>query len=578
MIYISYSHLDEFMAKALYAALVRQGYKVWMDIESLRVGSLFAQAVEDIIRKCDVFLVLITNNSLNSSWVIKEVSLCLEVARQRDKVIIPAVFDRTSLCANDEWMFYLSGYQWLLCDNKDIDWIKAISDMVARTYGNEQRKNRKYEEFSELRKSGNVLYASEKLTELMGLILTELEDCLPSKRKQLLIELDRCLKQIEALYDYDYSTEASRVAHLKLDVLRRIASLPELSRKDPEDIFSLACAIHFLHWDREIRWQCADAITHGDVSEGIVKTLPESDFAEKQEPYKELLCKHLDSGNWENGFTEAETEFILASGEYLYEASGFPRKEEIKRHQQETPDEKMEMIARYIQDGNRIFELIGQDEKAIDFLRCLITSYERLKSYCDVVGARKISAECVERIADLKQRFLQQREEEEAPVTKAEKGIKALLGLTLPSSGKYDVFLSHKTKDEDIAGYVYGFLKSHLKEVFFDKISLPEISKSEYRKAIMTALDHSKHFIVIVTSIEVLQETDSSDWVQREMETFHTEIFEGRKKDSNFIILATDEVYDQVMSNNKSNIYIDWRNYTILKISEYRETLMHYLK
>ena len=577
MIYISYSHNDETMMKALRDQLNQQGYKVWVDVDS-PIGESYLKNIGDTIRKCDVFIVMITKNSINSRFVLREVIIGIEEARQRDKIIIPAVFDREALLANSEWRFVLSRYQWLICDNKGTRWIKAITDMVARTYGNKLRRQKKYEEFSELQKSGNTVYASEKLTELMNLILEDLDECTPRERRQLLMELDRCLKQTEAMYDYDYSVEARTVAHKKLDVLNRIALLPERKQKKADDIFSLACAIRLLHWDREIRWQCADTLTNGDVSDRIVKTLPESDFAKKQTPFKELLDKALSSDNWKNEFTEEEIEFVLQAGEYVYFRSEVSRKQESKQLKQETTDERMEAIARYIQDGNHVFELIGQDERASEFLRCLITSYERLKSYCDVVGARKISAECVERIADLKQRFLQQREETEVPVTKAEKGIKALLGLTLPSSGKHDVFLSHKKKDEDIAGYVYGFLKSHLKEVFFDKISLPEISKSEYRKAIMTALDNSKHFIVIVTSIETLQDADSSDWVQREMEAFHTEIFEGRKKDSNFIILATDEVYNQVVSQNKSNIYIDWRNYTILKISEYRETLMPYLK
>ncbi len=577
MIYISCSRKDEMMAQILGHSLSQQGYKVWLDVESLRCGS-FLENILDSIRKCDVFIVLITKNSIDSTYVIKEVSYALEEAVQRDKIIIPALFDREAFIASKVWIFYLARYHWLPCDKKDNRWIKDISDTVARTYGNEQRKRKKYEEFSELQKSGNTIYGSKTLTELMNMILAELDECMPSERKQLLMELDRCLKQTEAMYDYDYSPEAKAVAYKKMDVLNQIAFLPEMKEKNPDDIFSLACAIRFSHWHREIRWQCVDTRTHGDVSDGIVKIPPESDFEEKQVFFKELFDKKLASGNWKNGLTEAEIEFVLQAREYLYYHSEVSRKKENIQQQMETPDEKMEAIARYIQDGNHIFELIGQDEKASDFLRCLIISYERLKRYCDVVGARKISAECVEHIVDLKQRFLQQREEEEVSVTKAEQGIKALLGLTLPRSGEYDVFLSHKTMDEDIAGNVYGFLKSHLKEVFFDKISLPEISKSEYRKAIITALDHSKHFIVIVTSIEILQDTDRSDWVQREMETFHTEIFERRKKDSNFIILATDEVYNQVVSQNKCNICIDWRNYTILKISEYRETLMNYLK
>ena len=347
---------------------------------------------------------------------------------------------------------------------------------------------------------------------------------------------------------------------------------------DARDIFSLACKVRFLHWDRAIRWECADVMTGGDVISGIVQVHPGSDFVEEQEQAKVLFKAALASDNWQEDYSETEADFVLQTKKFLNESPEPPRKEQTSRQEQASPDEKMETIARYIQDGNRVFELIGQDEKAVDFLRCLITSYERLRNYCDVVGARKISAECAERIADLKQRFMQIREDKDLQATKAERGIKALLGITVPGSGEYDVFLSHKKEDDDIAGYVYGFLKTYMKEVFFDKISLPEISRSEYRKAIMTALDHSKHFIVIVTQIETLQETDSQDWVQREMEAFHTEIFEGRKEDSNFIILATDEVYNQIISQNKRNIYIDWRNYTILKISDYRETLMSYIK
>ena len=577
MIYISYSHSDRGMVSVLSRELSLQGYQVWFDMGTNGADPWW-KLLNEKIRRCDVFIVLITKSSIASPNTLKEVVFALEKARERDKIIIPAVFDADALRSNMEWMLYLGRYHWVICDTADPSWINKISEVVARTYGNGQRRRKLYEEYSELLKSQNTLYASMKLTEIMDLILLELEDCMASERNSLLMELDRCLEQTESLYRYDYSPEARAAAEKRLKTLDRIYSLPELKQEDVDDIFSLACAIRLLYWEREIRWQCADTVTGGDVSDGIVKTLPESEYAKKQAPYRALFMETLASDDWKADCSEAETEYILHAGDYLYEQSQSQRREKPVLQTAETPDEKMESIARYIQDGNHVFELIGRDEKAADFLRCLITSYERLKNYCDVVGARKISAECIERIAELKQRFLQSREEKISEATKAEKGIKALLGLTLPGSGEYDVFLSHKSEDEDIAGYVYGFLKSNLKEVFFDKVSLPEISKTEYRKAIMNALDHSKHFIVIVTKIETLQDTKEKDWVKTEMETFHAEIDEGRKPDSNFIILATDEVYDQVVAKNKRNIYIDWRKYTILKTSEYRETLMQYLK
>ena len=577
MIYINYSHKDEAMTRALVEYLSQQGYAVGYD--SGIADETWMETISDAIRKCDVFIILITKNSIGSKDVLYQARFAIREARQRDKIILPVVFDRDDLKLSTRWSSILRRYKWIKCDSKNPDWIWFVSYTIAEGYGNEQRKQKQYEEYSELQKSDNSLYASEKLTEIMDLILKELEGAAPSgKRKSLLMELDRCLEQIEALYDYDYSSEARSIARKKLDILNRISSLPECTQKETADIFSVACGVRFLHWHREIRWQGVDTVTGGDLSEGIIKTIPESESVKKQGLFNELFKAALASDNWQEDYSETEADFILQTKKFLNESPEPPRKEQTSRQEQASPDEKMETIARYIQDGNRVFELIGQDEKAVDFLRCLITSYERLRNYCDVVGARKISAECAERIADLKQRFMQIREDKDLQATKAERGIKALLGITVPGSGEYDVFLSHKKEDDDIAGYVYGFLKTYMKEVFFDKISLPEISRSEYRKAIMTALDHSKHFIVIVTQIETLQETDSQDWVQREMEAFHTEIFEGRKEDSNFIILATDEVYNQIISQNKRNIYIDWRNYTILKISDYRETLMSYIK
>ena len=91
----------------------------------------------------------------------------------------------------------------------------------------------------------------------------------------------------------------------------------------------------------------------------------------------------------------------------------------------------------------------------------------------------------------------------------------------------------------------------------------------------MTALDHSRHFVVIITDLNMLQPSEEMDWVRREMDTFHTEIFEGRNTDSNFIILATDTVFEQIVSEN--NIAIDWRHHTIFKISEYRDSILSYL-
>ena len=109
---------------------------------------------------------------------------------------------------------------------------------------------------------------------------------------------------------------------------------------------------------------------------------------------------------------------------------------------------------------------------------------------------------------------------------------------------------------------------------FFDKVTLPEIGDSEYEDAIMNALENASHFVVIITNLQQLD----SHWVKLEMNTFHHEIVEGRKDESNFILLVTDEVYHQITESNKKCINIKFRSYEIMRISQYKTIILDYLR
>ena len=123
-------------------------------------------------------------------------------------------------------------------------------------------------------------------------------------------------------------------------------------------------------------------------------------------------------------------------------------------------------------------------------------------------------------------------------------------------------------------------ISPNMREVFLDKISLPELSRAEYKDAILQALDKSKHFVVIISDVHLLEHLDridENDWVQREMDLFHSEIFEGRNKEGNFVILVTDNVFDEIKKHNKKNMDIKWRSYNLIRIREYKDQIMSYL-
>ena len=62
------------------------------------------------------------------------------------------------------------------------------------------------------------------------------------------------------------------------------------------------------------------------------------------------------------------------------------------------------------------------------------------------------------------------------------------------------------------------------------------------------------------------------------MDLFHSELFEGRKMGGNFVILVTDKVFDEITKHNKKNIDIKWRSYNLIRVRDYRDRMMSYLK
>ena len=89
----------------------------------------------------------------------------------------------------------------------------------------------------------------------------------------------------------------------------------------------------------------------------------------------------------------------------------------------------------------------------------------------------------------------------------------------------------------------------------------------------MQALDGSKHFVVVFSDLAYLE----SDWVKLEMEVFQSEMDEGRKPGANFILVATDEVYDKIMQSNKTVLPIEYRRTEIMRVRDYKANLLKYI-
>ena len=76
-IFISYSHDDKQLARALYERLKARGHMVWIDEQELRVGDSLIERISTALADIDFFLALVSPAAAHSRWCQKELALAV---------------------------------------------------------------------------------------------------------------------------------------------------------------------------------------------------------------------------------------------------------------------------------------------------------------------------------------------------------------------------------------------------------------------------------------------------------------------------------------------------------------------
>lgn len=76
-VFLSHSWQDKFFARKLAEVLESRGVNVWIDEAELRVGDSLLQRISEAIGKTDYFAVVLSHNSVSSSWIQKELQIAM---------------------------------------------------------------------------------------------------------------------------------------------------------------------------------------------------------------------------------------------------------------------------------------------------------------------------------------------------------------------------------------------------------------------------------------------------------------------------------------------------------------------
>jgi uncharacterized protein YjbI with pentapeptide repeats len=102
--FISYSNKDQVFAERLYADLQNNNVRCWYAPEDLKIGDKFRVRINESIRLYDKLLLILSEHSVASEWVEKEVEAAFEKEHQSGKLtLFPIKLDNTVMETDHAW-------------------------------------------------------------------------------------------------------------------------------------------------------------------------------------------------------------------------------------------------------------------------------------------------------------------------------------------------------------------------------------------------------------------------------------------------------------------------------------------
>jgi hypothetical protein len=102
-VFISYAHVDRFLAKKISSELVKNGFDVWNDETEILPGDDFGEKISNALNNSDAMVVLLTSESLDSKNVQWEIEYALG-NKSYNKRLIPVLVGSDVPSAKIPWI------------------------------------------------------------------------------------------------------------------------------------------------------------------------------------------------------------------------------------------------------------------------------------------------------------------------------------------------------------------------------------------------------------------------------------------------------------------------------------------
>jgi len=102
--FISYSSYDQDFAERVYADLQSNGVRCWFAPEDMRIGDKIRPRIDESISVYDKLLLVLSEHSMQSTWVETEVETAFEKEQHNNKLVLfPVKVDETVMHTKQAW-------------------------------------------------------------------------------------------------------------------------------------------------------------------------------------------------------------------------------------------------------------------------------------------------------------------------------------------------------------------------------------------------------------------------------------------------------------------------------------------
>ena len=102
--FISYSSKDEEFTQRLHADLQNKGVRCWYAPEDMKIGDKIRARIDEVIRLHEKLLLVLSDQSINSDWVEKEIETAFEKERQTKEIVLfPIRLDDSVMHCDTGW-------------------------------------------------------------------------------------------------------------------------------------------------------------------------------------------------------------------------------------------------------------------------------------------------------------------------------------------------------------------------------------------------------------------------------------------------------------------------------------------